>query len=146
MISKEINKEQFAKAVRVAFTDDKHIYGLYNPNVSVKSVDDIVNDITHRIATDTAEGAIIKGVYEKGVLIGYYVYDSNMKTLVSFGINVAYRTRRLLQNTWTLIRHDLKGIFQAFLWTRNIRGVKWLQKNGMKIIAQNDLLTQLILE
>lgn len=141
--SKEINNEQFKEAIKVSFVNDPLIFALYNPNVKVITVEDIVNDISGRIKSDV-NGAVIKGVYDKGVLIGYYVYDYAHKTLVSFGLNIGYRRRKYLNKFWSMIRDDLKGMFQCFLWTRNGRGIKWLQKNKMKIVATDNLLTQLI--
>jgi len=141
MISKNINITQFKEAIRIAFDNDKQIYSLYCPNVVVNSVDDIVNDISSRIGKDASK-ATIKGVYEKNELIGYYVYEG--KTLISFALGVKHRTRKYLKEFWHKIRSDLKGGFQVYLWSRNRRGYRWLQKNGMKIVAQNDLLTHLI--
>lgn len=140
MIIKSINKEQFKEAIRISFDSDTNIYPMYCPYVKVKSVDDIVNDISYRIEKEKGN-ATLKGVYEKGVMIGYYVYEE--KILISFALNVRYRTRKYLKEFWSKIRSDLKGGFECFLWNENIRGYKWLQKNGMKIIAQDNLITHL---
>ena len=141
MIVKQINRAQFKEAIRIGFDADTKIYPLYNPNVKVENVDDIVNDISERIEKAKG-GATLKGVYENGNLIGYYVYEG--KTLISFALNVKYRTRKYLKEFWSKIRSDLKGGFQAFLWSANGRGISWLVKNGMKIIAQDHLITHLI--
>lgn len=140
MITKDINKKQFKDAIKIAFDADPKIYSLYCPHVKVETVDDIVNDISGRIGKDIST-ATIKGVYEKNELIGYYVYHG--KTLVSFALNVKYRNRKYLKEFWSEIRSDLKGSFQCFLWSVNVRGWKWLEKMGMKIIAQDNLLTHL---
>lgn len=141
MIAKEINSEEFKKAIRIGFEKDNAIYPLYNPNIQVSTVDEIVEDIFNRIKADVRD-IIVKGVYDKDKLIGYYVCDE--KTLVSFALNVEYRKRKYLHAFWDLIRKDLRGMFQAFMWTRNQRGIKWLQKNNMKIVAADNLLTHLI--
>jgi len=141
MIVKPINREQFKEAIRVGFDSDAKIYPMYCPHVKVETVDDIVNDISLRIERGKGD-ATLKGLYEKGELIGYYVYEG--KTLISFALNVKYRTRKYLKEFWSKIRMDLKGGFQAFLWSANGRGISWLVKNGMKIIAQDHLITHLI--
>ncbi len=141
MISKQINTTQFKEAIKIAFDSDKDIYSLYCPHVSVNNVDDIVNDIATRIGKDVSS-AIIKGIYEKSELIGYYVYYG--KTLISFALGMKYRNRKYLKEFWSKIREDLRGSFQCFLWSRNRRGYRWLEKNGMKIVAQDELLTHLI--
>lgn len=141
MIVKLINREQFKEAIRVGFDSDTKIYPMYCPHVKVENIDDIVNDISDRIERGKGE-ATLKGVYENGSLIGYYVYEG--KTLISFALNVQYRTRKYLKEFWAKIRSDLKGSFQTFLWSANGRGISWLVKNGMKIIAQDHLITHLI--
>lgn len=141
MVSKIINREQFKQAIRVGFDSDDNIIPMYCPHVKVENVDDIVSDISSRIEKGKGD-ATLKGVFENGQLIGYYVYEG--KTLISFALNVQYRTRKYLKEFWAKIRSDLKGGFQAFLWSANGRGISWLVKNGMKIIAQDHLITHLI--
>lgn len=141
MIVKHINREQFKEAIRVGFDSDNKIYPMYCPHVKVENVDDIVNDISSRIEQSKGS-ATLKGIYESGELIGYYVYEG--KTLISFALNVRYRTRKYLKEFWAKIRSDLKGGFQCFLWTANQRGISWLMKNDMKVIAQDNLITHLI--
>lgn len=143
MTSKVINNKQFREAIRTSFDNDPMIFPMYNPNVPVKNVDDIVDDISSRVCTSMPE-ATIKGVFDKNNLIGYFVFHTERKALISFGLNVGYRKRKCLNEMWSLIRRDLNGVFQCFLFTRNIRGIKWLQKNDMSIIAADNLVTQLI--
>jgi hypothetical protein len=143
MISKIINNDQFCDAIKIAFDKDDKIFSLYCPLVEVKKLEDIVNDISDRIKSDVP-CATIKGVYDKNKLIGYYVYDLEVKSLVSFGLNIEYRKRKYLKEFFSLIRDDLKGRWQILLWSRNIRGIKWLIKNGLKINSENNLITHLI--
>jgi hypothetical protein len=142
MIRKSINDEQFKEAIKVSFSDDKEIFSLYNPHIKVESVDDIVNDISYRIKNEV-NNAIVKGVYEKNELVGFYAYEGH--TLISFALNVKYRTRRYLNGLFSLIRGDIKGQFQCFLFNKNIRAIKYLSKQGMKIGNSNELITHLIL-
>lgn len=142
MTGKVINNNQFKKAIRVSFDGDSDIFSLYCPMVEVKCVDDIVADISHRICDET-NGSIIKGVYEKSELVGYYVYDKH--TLISFALAIKYRTRKYLNNLFSLIRSDMKGGIQCFLWSKNARGIRYLCKQGMKIGNRDEILTHLIL-
>lgn len=141
MNTKQINNIEFQKAIKVAFDGDEKIYNLYCPNIKVESVNDIVKDISHRIWKGE-ENAIIKGVYDKGELIGYYVYRDHL--LISFGLNVQYRVRKYLREFYSSIKKELGGHFTCFLWTRNVRGIKWLIKNGCGIVEQNNLITHII--
>lgn len=138
---KKINNSEFKNAIKVAFDGDTNIYSLYAPSIKVENVDDIVMDISHRIFKGESN-ATIKGVYEKGELIGYFVYRD--KLLISFGLNVKYRVRKYLRDFYSSIKRELGGHFVCFLWTRNIRGIKWLIKNGCGVVEQNDLITHLI--
>lgn len=142
MISKCINNNQFKEAIRTSFDGDTNIYSLYCPLVNVNCVNDIVEDISHRICDET-KGAIIKGVYDKNELIGYYVYQKN--TLISFALTIKCRTRKYLNSLFSLIRSDLKGHMQAFIWNKNIRAIRYLCKQGMKIDNCNELVTHLTL-
>ena len=141
MISKIINNEEFKNAIRVGFNEDNVIYSLYCPKVKVLCIDDIIDDIFNRIKSDT-RNITIKGVYEKNKLIGYHAYDD--KTLISFALNTNYRSRKYLHAFWDLISKDLRGGFDAFMWTINQRGIKWLLKNNMKIGDSDNLITHLI--
>jgi hypothetical protein len=67
-------------------------------------------------------------VYDKNKMIGYFVYNPSRKALISFGLNIAYRQRKILKSFWGIIRGELKGKFQAFLWSRNARAIQWLKK------------------
>jgi hypothetical protein len=140
MTTAVLNRDQFKFAIRAAFVNDNRIYSLYCPHVEVGSVDDIVDDIATRINNDVPK-AVIKGVFEKSELIGYYVYYNKM--LISFALNIKYRNRKYLKEFWSKIRSDLKGSFQCYLWSVNQRGWRWLCKMGMKIVAQDHLLTHL---
>lgn len=142
MIAKAITNQKFREAIRTSFKDDNAIYALYCPRIHVASVDDIVEDISHRICGET-KSATIMGVFEKNELVGYYVFEKH--TLISFALSVRYRTRKYLNNLFALIRADLKGDMQSFLWSRNVRAIKYLCKHGMKIISSNELITHLIL-
>jgi hypothetical protein len=140
MIAKVIDNKEFRRAIKAGFDGDTAIYKLYAPHINVSTVDDIVEDISARVGAG-AQSATLKGVYEKSNLIGYYVYEG--KTLISFCLNIQFRNRKYLKEFWSKIRSDLKGNFQTFLWSNNTRGWTWLQKQGMKIAAQDEFITHL---
>ena len=143
MIAKNINNEEFKNAIRTGFECDNEIYPLYCPHVKVSCTEDIVSDIFNRVKADIRD-ITVKGVYEKEQLIGYYVCDE--KTLVSFALNKQYRKRKYLHAFWDLIRKDLRGIFECYLWSANKRAIKWLLKNGFNIKQVDHYITHLIYE
>lgn len=129
MTSKEITYTLLGKAIEVAFKEDKHIYSLYDPNVKVETLEDIVKDIPRKIKG--FKSPILRGVYEKEELIGYFVYQGKM--LISFSIAMKYRVRKYLREFFNLINKELKGDFVCYLWKRNLRAIKYLQKNGLEV-------------
>jgi hypothetical protein len=139
MIAKTIEYNELEKAIRVSFKDDKDILTLYDPLVKTETVEDIVSDIVKKIKTHGK--VIIKGVYEKNKLIGFFIRAGGL--LVSFGIAVEYRVRRFKNKLWQLIREEFKGIFKCYLWTTNQRAIKFLQKCGMIVTNSDERLTEL---
>lgn len=140
MIAKTITSEELREATRVAFDEDKKIFDFFDRNVKVTTIEEIVDNVIKKIST--YERALYRGVYFKGALIGYYVYEGN--SLVSFGLNSGFRTRPLLRKFFSLIKKDMVKPFFCVLWSRNIRAVKWLIKMGLTINDSNPSQTQLI--
>ena len=141
MISKEIKYEGLYNAIKTSFEEDRNIVKLYDPNVQVESIDDVVNDINRKIF-EIKEHCIFKGVYEREKLIGYYVYAELI--LISFSLSSQYRTRGYLRDFFSLIRRDLGKKFICKLWSKNTRAIKWLLKNNLEIIEEKDNITELI--
>lgn len=141
MIARKITYEQLQKAIKIAFEEDTKIVELYDPNVEVKSIEDVVNSISEKIF-EIKDLCICKGVYEKGKLIGYYVYTDML--LISFSLSSQYRTRGYLREFFGMIRKDLGKKFVCRLWNKNIRAIKWLLKNDLEVIEDKDGIVQLV--
>jgi hypothetical protein len=141
LIARKITYSQLEKAIQVAFEEDTKIVELYDPNVEVKSIDDVVKSISEKIF-EIKDLCICKGVYEKGKLIGYYVYTDML--LISFSLASQYRTRGHLREFFGMIRKDLGKKFVCRLWNKNIRAIKWLLKNDLEVIEDKDDIVQLV--
>lgn len=140
MISKPITYDQLEEAIKISFKDDKFIIELYDPNVVVTSVDDIAADIIRKVKE---HGKVqMKGIYDKNKLVGYFIRGGGM--LISFGIAVEYRLRQFKRGLFDIIKKDFKGMFVCFLWSKNVRGIRYLEKNGMKVMDSDRQLTKLI--
>jgi|ERR1700748_256805 len=140
MIVKDISGDEFKKAISIAFSNDSQILSLYDPNVTVESVEEIVQDIIKKV---TEHGNVqCKGIYDKNKLVGYFVRGAGM--LISFGLCVQYRVRKYKKELFALIKEDFKGMFVCFLWSKNVRGIRYLEKCGMKVIQTDYQLTKLI--
>jgi len=142
MIAKPITYPELKKAIKISFDNDQSIIALYDPNVPVKSIEDVQRNIFEKL--NSVEGLELKGVFEKGQLIGYYTRKGGL--LISFALACAYRTRSFLRKFFALIKSDFQGCFMCYLWNKNTRGIKWLIKNGMTMIDQDNQITQLILQ
>mgnify|MGYP006268276277 CR=1 FL=1 len=127
-------------AIRIAFEGDEEIVALYDPNVEVFTVGEVIEDIQRKIF-EIKDFCICRGVFSSQTLIGYYVYTSVL--LISFGMAKEYRSKENLEKFFSLIKQDIGDMFGCRLWTKNKRGIKWLQKNNMQIIDQYDNITEL---
>lgn len=141
MTSKKISIEKLKEAIEVAFDGDNEIVKLYDPNVEVRNIKDVVNDIYNKIF-EIKDLCICKGVYDSQTLIGYYIYSSIL--LISFSLNVKYRTESNLIDFFDIIKKDLGDEFGCRLWSKNKRAIKWLEKNGMESIEDCNNITQLV--
>jgi hypothetical protein len=93
MIARPITYDQLKEAVKIGFDGDSQIVSLYNPNVPVKTIEDVQNDIYARLKAFEVMGDVsIKGIYEKGKLIGYYFRHRGL--LISFALACSFRTRK----------------------------------------------------
>jgi hypothetical protein len=141
LTSKKISIEKLKEAIEVAFDGDNEIVKLYDPNVEVRNIKDVVNDIYNKIF-EIKDLCICKGVYDSQTLIGYYIYSSIL--LISFSLNVKYRTESNLIDFFDIIKKDLGDEFGCRLWSKNKRAIKWLEKNGMESIEDCNNITQLV--
>lgn len=139
MIAKAITYKELEKAIKIAFDGDDKIYGLYDPNAIVTNLEEISADIVKKIKTH--EKAVLKGIYEKNKLIGFFVRAGGL--LVSFSLAMQYRVRKYLNSFWQLIKEEFRGIFKCYLWSKNQRAIKFLCKHGAIITNSNNLLTEL---
>jgi hypothetical protein len=140
MIAKTIKYNELESAVRVAFSEDKKIFELFDRSVKVETLDELVINVMLKIRT--YENAMYRGVYVKGVLAGYFVFEGD--SLISFGLNIGYRTRHILREFFGLMKKEMTKPFFCILWSRNVRAVKWLIKNGCKVNDSNPSQTQLV--
>ncbi len=141
MIARKITYSQLQKAIQVAFEEDTKIVELYDPNVEAESIEDVIKNISEKIF-EIKDLCICKGVYDKGKLIGYYVYTDML--LISFSLSSQYRIRGYLREFFGMIRKDLGKKFVCRIWSRNIRAIKWLLKNDLEVIEDKDNVVQLV--
>jgi hypothetical protein len=142
MIAKVITYPKLKEAIEIAFKGDNRIYDFYDPSVKVESLEAIVADIYRKITT--YQNPVLVGIYEREGLIGYFVYQGKM--LISFSLSIQYRVRKYLKEFFVIISKELKKDFHCYLWTKNIRAIKWLKKNGLQVFNVNPHIVQLVYE
>src|SRR6185295_14811665 len=107
MIAKDITYPELQKAIKISLDYDMDIVSLYDPNISVETIEDVQKDIFRKLSS--VEGMKLKGVFEKGDLIGYYTFKGGV--LISFALACQYRTRSFLRKFFSLIKEEFKGCF-----------------------------------
>lgn len=144
MIAKEITYKQLKEAIIISFNQDNDIIALYDPNILVNTIEEVQNDIYRKLKEfESMDQISIKGIYEKGEIIGYYFRRNGL--LISFALACAFRTRSFLRQFFSLIKKDFQGCFMCYLWNKNERGIRWLLKNGMQVHHRDNHITQLII-
>jgi hypothetical protein len=141
LITRRITYNQLEKAIQIAFEEDRQIVEMYDPNVKVESIEDVVKNISEKIF-EIKDLCVCKGVYEKGKMIGYYTYTNML--LISFSLSSQYRTRKYLREFFSMMRKDLGKEFVCRLWSTNKRAIKWLIKNDMEILEEKYNIVELV--
>jgi hypothetical protein len=141
MNAKIINKQTLREAINISFDSDKEILSLYDSSVPVKSVFDVCENVYFKVMNFYSESEFY-GIYEKESLIGYFVCSFGQ--LISFSLNYKFRTRSYLRLFFKLIKKRTGSPFVCYLYSKNIRGIKWLMKNKMVIDGENGKVTRLV--
>ena len=121
--------------IRIAFDGDEDIYKYFDPNVKVKTISDIVDNIEGKIE----EHKVLFDCRFKKFDDGYLFYTKTPPLLISFGIAPHKRTKERTNQFWEEINKKLGKNFTSFLWTRNTRAINWLTKMGMKVAEEIDI-------
>lgn len=135
--------DKLKECIELSFEGDSELVDKYH--IIGQSLYDCVNDTFNKILeASTAmdlEWYVVKGGNEN---IGFLVCSQALKLLYSFGLAISVRDKysgELFQRIKGLLGDD----FMCVLWTKNTRGIKYLTKNGMKVISKDKLVTTLCL-
>lgn len=141
MIAKTINGDMLKEAIKISFSGDKGIIKMYDPSVRVREMEDVYDNVFYKIKMFYNEADFF-GVYEKEELIGYFVCKFGQ--LISFALNVKFRIRRYLRKYFALIKEKAGKPFFCYLYSNNVRGIKWLIKNDMIVDGETGSITRLV--
>lgn len=121
--------------IRIAFEEDAELiekYHVVNGSL-LNCVDDTMNRIKAVAATDDLRCYVVEN---KGVPIGFTVIGQSF--LLSFGINIRYRTKAILMEWWGKVCHMLNNEFVTWIFKKNTRTINFLKRNGMEVIADDN--------
>lgn len=141
--TKLVDHTDFYAAIAKGFENDNDIFSLYDPNVTVNNLNELTDDIFLKITgwdQGYGEAIVKKGVYYNKELIGYFCYQDIQ--LLSFAVNIKFRSKEILDELFMLIKKEIP-YFIIYLWNKNIRAIKWLNKYGMKELVNYNSIIKL---
>lgn len=134
MIAKDINIYCLYPYIAIAFEGDNELLNFYDTSENINSIEEAVWNVYKKIKGNYPN-AIIRGVEEEDKKIGYFVYEEDL--LISFSINKAYRNADKLKDFFSLIKSCFPHSFLCYLYGHNGRAIGFLEKGGMKKLAEN---------
>ncbi len=125
------------KAISIAFEDDDKLIKDYH--IVGKTYEDCVNDTYNRILQESKLSELYWYVVcnEHDYIIGFLVVSLQYKILYSFGLNIKNRSQYsdIFFNKVSELMHNCFG---CGLYNKNERGIKFLLRNGMEIVLQDE--------
>lgn len=127
----KITKFELPIYVRIAYNEDYELFEKYHVNQfgideAVDSTVEMINNVSNQV-----DMRYFKVQYNDEN-IGYVTVFKN--NLYSFGININYRTPKILNEFWEYIKVILGDSFICMLFPNNTRAINWLLKCGMDIV------------
>lgn len=138
---KKVSYFRLYKLISLAFQDDVELLNKYH--VVNTGITDSVNDTFDRIGITSKEYQLkyFKVLYFNKP-IGFFVIGQNL--LYSFGINIKYRKSYILRWWWDFVKKELNHNFITMIYTKNIRTLSFLKKQGMVEVQTEDNIVTLI--
>src|SRR6266849_3414375 len=130
----DIQPEELRGFITIAFQGDTALintYHLVNGSLD-KCVNSTVMEIKKVARTDKLS---YYGIIWDGRPIGFTVLGKNF--LISFGINLRFRTKEILPLWWQLVCTALNEEFVTWIFKKNTRAIDFLKRNGMIVIEEH---------
>lgn len=121
-------------AIKNAIEGDDEIFKYCDPNYAESTVEKLVKSIHEKILEYPKDykDCFFSGFEIDKEVVGYIFCIKRPNLLVSFGLNKKYRTPIILKNMFDEIKNVFdNGHFESYMWERNERAIKWLEKCGM---------------
>lgn len=119
------------------YFDGDNLLDYYDPTSGVRTFDEAVMDIYHKLV-DHSKDKKCEFIRDD---IGYVFYAD--KLLISFCVKPKERSKENLAYFGNLIKSKIGEHFDCFLFNKNEKGMKFLERIGMKRVMSNDLITLL---
>jgi hypothetical protein len=128
-------------AIADAFKNDYDLPLFFDPNSKAVTEEQRIAEIQQKCLAEMASHKCQFYIIKYGSLnIGYWLYNIDTKRIVSFGLKPIYRKDVHLYR-W--MKHVHGQMFWIALYSKNVRAIKYLEKNGMHIIREEDGVTYL---
>jgi RimJ/RimL family protein N-acetyltransferase len=118
-------------AICAAFEGDDEIDKYCDPGNKNPTPKGVIDDVFEKLVDyETLVDGVFKTIKSNEKEVGFVYYFDNV--LVSFGVNKNYRNKAFLKSVFEDVKDWMNGDFVAYMWERNERSVKWLEKCGME--------------
>lgn len=144
VVLERIYKIELPVYVKLAFEGDEEL--LNDLHISPGSLDHCVN---HTLGLVNGSADFYKDDIEyfkvslNDETIGYTIVIKNEtrpNELYSFGINIKYRTKEILQSWLTEVEKILSKPYYIVLWSKNTRAINFFERNGFVVDGKNKIL------
>jgi hypothetical protein len=132
------------RSILAAFKGDKEIELYCDPSNPDKTDSGVAVDTYKKIMDweSVSEDGVFKDVVVDDRVVGF-IYTIPGR-LVSFGVNPNYRVKTVLKQVFESVVDTVGPEFECSMWSRNERGIKWLQRCGMSVVYSDEEITNLI--
>jgi hypothetical protein len=119
------------EAIKLAFIGDSEIQYNCDPDNPDKSQIGVVEDVYRKLMEyeDLFIGSFVV-LNDEGKDVGFIYCLRGL--LVSFGVSKSHRTKEFLPRVFDTIRETAGDEFDTYMWSRNERAIKWLERCGMR--------------
>lgn len=126
--------KEWKVCIEKSFEGDEDIFKNCDPDFAGASVKELVESVYGKLLDYEKffPNAVFEKLTVKSEPIGFFFYIPSEKLLVSFGVNKSFRNKVVLQQLFNRICKRLNGGFESFMWERNTRAIKWLERCGME--------------
>lgn len=120
--------------IYIACKGDDQLPKFFDPAFTILDPEEAAEVIYQKIV-DNYPGATTRPLVYEDQIVGYYAWMPGL--LISFGVNIHYREKKILQELWKMITDTVGQEFSCVLYTKNSRAISWLRKCGMNVAGEN---------